>query len=378
MEGDDGREDSVTGDLTLFLAGDVMTGRGVDQILRHSVSPELREPYVTGADVYVRLAEKASGPIPDNVSPEYIWGEGLEELAAIQPDARIINLETSITLSDDWWPSKHIHYRMHPKNVDVLSTLPADVCILGNNHVMDFGYAGLEETVATLRHAGVQTAGAGPSAEVAAAPAVVEDVFGRLLVFSYASPTSGVPTAWAAGAGRPGVNLLTDLGAKGAEAIIDNIETHRRRGDRVVISIHWGSNWGYGVSRSYRGLAQHLLDAGAADVIHGHSSHHPRGIEVYAGRLILYGCGDLLNDYEGIRGKEKYRSELVLMYFPTLDKSGMLASLQMAPMRTRRFRLVRATEEETGWLARSLDQQCRRFGSRVEVSKESRLVLRWD
>lgn len=197
-------------------------------------------------------------------------------------------------------------------------------------------------------------------------------------MFSYASPTSGVPTAWAAGAGRPGVNLLTDLGAKGAEAIIDNIETHRRRGDRVVISIHWGSNWGYGVSRSYRGLAQHLLDAGAADVIHGHSSHHPRGIEVYAGRLILYGCGDLLNDYEGIRGKEKYRSELVLMYFPTLDKSGMLASLQMAPMRTRRFRLVRATEEETGWLARSLDQQCRRFGSRVEVSKESRLVLRWD
>ncbi len=366
------------GAVTLFLAGDVMTGRGVDQIMTHSVPPVLREPYVKSADVYVKLAEKASEPIPDNVAPEYIWGDALEELAEIRPDARIINLETAITTSDDWWPDKQIHYRMHPANVDVLCALPADVCILGNNHVMDFGYAGLHETVAVLRQAGLRTAGAGPNADVAAAPAVIEGAFGRLLVFSYASPTAGVPIAWSAGAGRPGVNVLADLGPRSVHSVIENIERHRRPGDRVVVSLHWGSNWGYGVSRSHREFGHRLVDAGVADLIHGHSSHHPKSIEVYKGRPILYGCGDLLNDYEGIRGKEKYRSDLVLMYFPRLDKEGSLASLHMAPMRTHRFRLVRATKEEAGWLTTTLDRQCRRFRSRVELVSEARLALHWD
>ena len=46
-------------------------------------------------------------------------------------------------------------------------------------------------------------------------------------------------------------------------------------------------------------FAHRLIDAGV-DVVHGHSSHHPRPIEVYRGKLILYGCGDTIDDYEGI------------------------------------------------------------------------------
>jgi poly-gamma-glutamate synthesis protein (capsule biosynthesis protein) len=99
--------------VTLFLCGDVMTGRGVDQILAHPCPPGIQEPYVRDARDYVALAEEANGPIPRPVSPTYIWGDALQELERIAPDARIINLETSVTTSDDVWPGKGIHYRMH-------------------------------------------------------------------------------------------------------------------------------------------------------------------------------------------------------------------------------------------------------------------------
>ena len=66
--------------LTLFLCGDVMTGRGIDQVLPHPNPPHLMEPCVTSALQYVELAEQANGPIRKPVDFPYIWGEALAEL----------------------------------------------------------------------------------------------------------------------------------------------------------------------------------------------------------------------------------------------------------------------------------------------------------
>jgi poly-gamma-glutamate capsule biosynthesis protein CapA/YwtB (metallophosphatase superfamily) len=77
-----------------------------------------------------------------------------------------------------------------------------------------------------------------------------------------------------------------------------------------------------------------------------------KGIEVYKGKPILYGCGDFLNDYEGISGHEAYRGDLALMYFVSMDSaSGNLLRLQMTPMQIKRFRLNRAHRSSTpsGW-----------------------------
>lgn len=93
-------------DRLLCLAGDVMTGRGVDQILRHPGARALREPCVDDALTYVELAEQRSGHVPRSVDPAYVWGDALSELARTRPDARIVNLETSITVSDEFWPRK--------------------------------------------------------------------------------------------------------------------------------------------------------------------------------------------------------------------------------------------------------------------------------
>lgn len=363
--------------MRLFLAGDVMLGRGIDQILPHSVDPALHEPHVKDARQYVELAEEASGPIPAPVSWAYVWGDALGELERLKPDARIINLETAVTTSDDWWTTKGIHYRMHPDNVPVLRAAGVDVCALGNNHVLDWGRTGLLETLEVLRDCGIAVAGAGREDRGAKRPAVVDGEGGRLLVHSWGMPGAGVPGSWAAGEEEPGVNVLRRLDDESADRVIREIESCRSPGDRVVVSIHWGGNWGYQIPAEQRTFAHRLIDSGFVDMIHGHSSHHPRAMEVYQEHLILYGAGDFLNDYEGIGGREQFRSDLTLMYFPELDAGGRLLRLRMTPMRIRRFRLGHPPPEDVRWLAERMDRECRELGARVIVDPDRRLELSW-
>ena len=81
--------------ITTFLCGDVMTGRGIDQVLPHPCEPGIYEAYLRSAADYVQLAEEANGPIAKPVAYPYIWGDALQVLAEQQPDLRIVNLETS-------------------------------------------------------------------------------------------------------------------------------------------------------------------------------------------------------------------------------------------------------------------------------------------
>ncbi|HEX7120958.1 MAG TPA: CapA family protein, partial [Gemmatimonadaceae bacterium] len=326
--------------VTLFLCGDVMTGRGIDQILAHPSLPHLYESHATSALDYVALAERANGPIPRPVDDRYVWGVVPGVLDRVRPDARIVNLETSITTSEDAEP-KGINYRMHPRNIGVLTTIGIDCCVLANNHVLDWGVAGLVETLDTLEQAGISVAGAGRNRAAACAPAILEiGPERRVLVFAFGSPDAGVNPDWAAGPDEPGVCVLPDFSDDTTDAVRLTITQVKRPGDIAVASIHWGSNWGFAIPPEHRRFAHALIDRAHIDVVHGHSSHHPRAIEIYNGRLILYGCGDFLNDYEGIGGYEQYRGELTLMYFATLDAAtGALRRITMTPLRMRRFRL---------------------------------------
>lgn len=363
--------------VTLFLCGDVMTGRGVDQIFAHACPPRIHERYATSALDYVALAERAHGPIPRRAAPAYVWGVLLDVLARAAPDARIVNLETSVTTSEDAAP-KGINYRMHPGNVAVLAAAGVDCCVLANNHVLDWGVAGLRETLSSLRAAGIRVAGAGCDLDAAAAPAVLPlGSGGRVLVVAAGAADSGIPAAWAAGAGQAGVHLLRDLSAESAESLGRIVRAHRREGDVVVASIHWGENWGYEIPAEHRRFAHALVERARVDVVHGHSSHHAKAIEVHRGRPILYGCGDLLTDYEGIGGHERYRDDLVLAYLLALDaRTGALRGLTMTPLRLRQLRLNHPTPAERGWLCDTLDRECGRFGHRV-VQRDARLVLEW-
>ena len=366
-------------EITLFLCGDVMTGRGIDQILPHPGDPHLHEQYVRDAKRYVNLAEERNGLIPGPVGFSYIWGDALGELERVSPDVRIVNLETSITSSDDYWKGKGINYRMNPANIACLTAAGIDVCSLANNHVLDWGYNGLKETLRSLEKAGIKTAGAGSDLKSAVAPAVIEAPGkGRVIVFSCGLASSGIPLSWAAGENKAGVNLLPDLSDKVVLGIGNRIRMIKRQGDIIVVSIHWGGNWGYEIAREQRDFAHGLIDTAGADIIHGHSSHHVMGIEVYQDRPIIYGCGDFINDYEGIGGYESFRGDLSLMYFVTLSPAtGRLASLRMIPTMMKKFRVNHASRADAEWLGRTLNREGKRFGTNVVSKEDNVLELRW-
>ena len=361
--------------IRLFLCGDVMMGRGLDQVLPHPGDPTLHESYMSSAMDYVRLAERRSGPLPKPVDCTYVWGAALDEWERRRPDLRIINLETSVTTSDDFDP-KGINYRMSPGNAACLAPARPDCCVLANNHVLDWGPNGLVETLDVLKGLGLKTAGAGQTAAEAAAPAILQAPGGpRVLVVSCCTRTSGVPDIWAARPDDLGVNLIEpDVAA--AERLARGLERVRRAGDIVVVSVHWGPNWGYAVPPVHRRFAHALIDLAGVALVHGHSSHHPLAMEVHNGRLILYGCGDFLNDYEGIAGHEDFRPDLALMYFPSLDRAGALTRLDIVPLQVRRFRLNRPAASDLAWIGRRLDRECRRFGGAVRQTRQG-MALSW-
>jgi len=362
-------------EFRLFLCGDVMLGRGIDQILPHPSHPRLHEAYVDTATTYLRLAEEANGRIPRLVAPDYVWGDALAVLHAMQPAARIINLETAVTTSTRYWP-KGINYRMHPDNIACMTTAGIDCCVLANNHVLDWGHAGLLETLATLQAAGIRHAGAGHDVAEAAAPATLALAGGgRVLVYGFASTTSGVPRDWAAAPDRPGVNLLPDLSVETATHLAQAARAERQPGDLLIASLHWGGNWGYDISHAQQAFA-HALVNGGFDIVHGHSSHHAKGIEVYRQKLILYGCGDFINDYEGIEGYEEFRGDLAVMYLPQLDGTGgRLLSLDMVPMQVRRFRLTRPSSQDAAWLCQALARESAKLATNIVLRADGSFAV---
>ncbi|MFC4783069.1 CapA family protein [Nocardioides sp. MAHUQ-72] len=353
--------------MTIVLCGDVMLGRGVDQVLAHPGDPRLQEASVRNARRYVELAEAVSGPVPAPVEDAWPWGDALGEMLDPGVAVRVVNLETAITRSSDFAPHKAVNYRMSPANVGCLRLARPDACVLANNHTLDFGPRGLVETLDVLRSAGLTPVGAGADLTQAGAPAIVGVNGGRVAVLAFGHGSSGVPAAWAATPDRPGLAVLPDLSGATADAVAERVRREKDRGAVVVVSLHWGSNWGHAVPSEQVRFAHRLVDAGA-DIVHGHSSHHPRPVEVHGGRLILYGCGDLVNDYEGISGHEEYRGDLRLLFRVTVDRRGALDSLALLPFRSRRLRLERAGPADVAWLARTLDRASGAHRTRLQVA----------
>jgi poly-gamma-glutamate synthesis protein (capsule biosynthesis protein) len=365
--------------VKLFLCGDVMTGRGIDQALPCPGDPRLHERWVKNALQYLQLAEQANGPLPRPLDFSYPWGDSLAIFEREKPDAKIVNLETAITRSAGHWPGKGVHYKMNPDNIGVLTAAAIDCCALANNHTLDWGTSGLIETLDTLDKKPIKFAGAGRNLEEARRPAILEiGESARVLVFGIGSTSSGIPAEWAALTNRPGLWVL-EAQDDSVRLLAKEISAYKQSGDVVIVSIHWGSNWGYEIPSGEERLAHRLIDEAGADIVHGHSSHHVKAIEVHKNRLILHGCGDFLDDYEGIAGHEEFRGDLGLMYFPEIDvTNGNLLALRMVPTQVRRFRLSRASVGDSRWLEDVLNREGERFNTRVQRGAVGELLLVWE
>ena len=168
---------------------------------------------------------------------------------------------------------------MHPDNLACLTVIRPDACALANNQILDFGRRGLIDTLEALSGAEIKHVGAGLDSEHAKRPAIVTLPNGHhVVIASGGTESSGIPRRWAATVARPGVAFIPNLFNRTAAEIADRVLALKQPGDITIVSLHWGSNWGYDVAPSQVRFARRLIDAGV-DLVHGHSSHHPRSIE---------------------------------------------------------------------------------------------------
>ena len=377
----------------MFHGGDNMLGRAV-QLSFPTQAPG--EEHITDscpASHYVNMCIHPSNntdgdpSLSDirklNQQGNYLWKEYRNIEIDPPPDLRILNLESHITRSIDnadlpTW--KGIRYHTHVDNLDPMIRPFAEtthggehaspvVLSLANNHVMDYGRTALEsETLPALNKLEkavptVCAVGSGRNWQDASKPAVFKCRDRDIEVFAVASGCSGTPSSWWATKERSGVIGIPDLTSEDAvgqavEITKRAIDAHTSSGDDSVriLSVHMGPNW------ALRGededdiacrklYAHRVIDSCGIDIIYGHSSHHVRGMEVYKGKLILYGAGDIINDYEGFenRGEEKY-NKLGGIYLADIDAAtGNFVQLQIVPMFMNRLRLERYREGSKMW-----------------------------
>jgi poly-gamma-glutamate synthesis protein (capsule biosynthesis protein) len=365
--------------VTLLLGGDVMTGRGIDQVMDRPLPSALQEVSGKSARHYVRLAERANGPIAARNPAPYIWGDALDAMARVAPDLCIVNLGTAITAASTAWVGKDTHFRMSPQHVGCLAAGGIRACSLANDHLLDWDYPGLRETLSTLRDAGIPGAGAGLDAEQAHEPARLPLPGGAsLLLFSWATPSAGVPAGWAATATRPGIALLPALGDADAREIGHCVRRYRRPGDLVVVSLHWGTPEIRDVAPEQREFAHRLVELGVADVVHGHSAREALPMEVYRGKLILYGCGDVINDLEGVKGPAGAPINGTCLYAVTLARvGGDLQRLQILPFQLRRFQLCNVEPEVATARRLRLAEACAAFGTSIAAGATGLWNVSW-
>ncbi|HKF78494.1 MAG TPA: CapA family protein [Candidatus Dormibacteraeota bacterium] len=246
----------------IALVGDVMLGRLVNEALRR--------------------AEPASP-----------WGDVLPLLRAA--DWRCCNLECVVSdLVPPRLPDKAFHFRSDGANVAVLAAAGIDAVSNANNHSLDCGPHAMLDMLERLDRAGIAHAGAGAGlAEARRAALAVTRAGTRIALISCTDNEPG----WAAGVDTPGLHHVPcQPDDPAAQALTAQVRELRSLADIVIVSLHWGGNWGWRPPLEHRVLGRALVQAGA-DIVLGHSCHVFRGIEVAGRGVIIYSAGDFVDDY---------------------------------------------------------------------------------
>ena len=312
--------------MKLLFVGDVMLGRVVNQVLRS-------EP------------------------PAYPWGDTLPIFR--QADFRVCNLECVISDAGVPWSvtPKVFHFRSDARNVAALQIAGINAVSLANNHTLDYEYEGMYEMLKTLDGAGIRHAGAGASLPASSAPAFSEVGGQRIGLIAF---TDNEPV-WEAGENRPGLFYVPiDLEDGRARRLLEEVDKAKGVVELLILSAHWGPNWGYRPPAEHLPFARALIDAGA-DIIFGHSGHVFRGVELYKGKPIIYCAGDFIDDY-AVDEIERNDQSFI---FVVEARGGEIRGLRLHPtvITDYQARLARGIEAEE--IASRMTRLCRELGTRA-------------
>lgn len=313
-------------EVTLALAGDVMLGRWVNELIQ-------------------------------KYGPLYPWGDLLPLLQ--EADLFLINLECVIAESGDpFQPPRVFYFRADPDAIDVLTTAGVDYVTLSNNHAMDFQEPALLETIRRLDEHGIAHAGAGKDIEEASRFALLEAKGVKVGVVAFADHFK----EYAATEDSPGTNIIPiTLQEPNFSRVERSIQTVRDAGaDLVVFSIHWGPNMRHIPHQEFRAFARAVMDAGA-DIFHGHSAHVFQGIEIYKGKLILYDTGDLIDDYTVF---EEHQNDQQLLFLITVTAYGV-KRVELVPVLISKGQVNLAKGEVFDQIYNRIRERSAEMGTRV-------------
>jgi poly-gamma-glutamate synthesis protein (capsule biosynthesis protein) len=208
----------------------------------------------------------------------------LERLAPIVrgADLAFANLEGPLTQRGKSVEGKTYTFRTPPSRVAMLQKAGFDGFSLANNHIMDFGAVGLEETLAALDGAKICHAGAGANLAAARTPAWFE-VQGLPVAFLAYNMT--YPHSYWAGPATPGTAIAD------RDQIVADVKAARARGAQVIVMLHWGDELSDDPRLDQRSLASALAEAGACLVVGAHP-HVSQGVQRFRGAIAVYSVGD--------------------------------------------------------------------------------------
>ncbi len=253
---DEGFYDYKIGTAELVAGGDVMLGWFIDRFLKSDYDPFL----------YIKPVLKNS-------------------------DIAFCNLEAPFTTRGEKIEKK-FNFRVDPQRVIYLQNAEFDIVSIANNHIMDYGKQGLEDTIATLERASITYCGAGISLSKAREIRIIKK---RGVKFAFLGYSTVQPSDIFARPGTPGVAYASKGWIK------EDVKKAQNLADIVVVSLHSGVEKNYSPTRRQKELARSAIDAGAHIVL-GHHPHVLEGIEEYKKGLIIYSLGNFV--FGAYRGKE--------------------------------------------------------------------------
>jgi len=318
--------------ITLAFLGDVMLGRGVNESIGRR-------------------------------DPDLFWGDVLPVLN--DADAVIANLECAITSHQQPWTHTHkvFHFGAKPQSIDVLKAANIHCVNLANNHILDFDYAGLFDTLNYLDDAGIHHTGAGRNVHDAREPAIfnVRDV--RIGVIGM---TDNEPP-FAAGEQRGGTLYTNFQQLPEALAQLDALlDSARTQGAAlIVLSLHWGPNMVARPPEAFQTFAREAVDRGV-HLIHGHSAHLFQGIEVYNDGVILYDTGDFLDDYAV---HADLRNDWSFVFLAEID-STRVTRMRLIPVKLTYAQVNHARGEEFDAIRKTMADRCHGFDIPLRETEE--------
>lgn len=204
-------------------------------------------------------------------------------------DLTVLNLETAITEGGDRL-DKSFTFRAPPRILDALEAGGVDVVSLANNHGMDYGLRGLQDSVSAKRaRADGMVIGIGLDEDEAYAPHLTEIDGQRIAVIGATQVLDdSLIESWTAGPDKPGL-----ASAKRVDRLVAEVERVRPDVDTLAVTVHWGVETETCPTQVQKDLARRLVDAGADIVVGGHQ-HRVAGGGRLDGALIHYGLGNFL------------------------------------------------------------------------------------